>query len=222
MALTSIDPVRTYYRVTASLVGRILLFFAAGWCGVFLGRLAVAVDSWGALADPAAVLAGIFGEGLGVIGEVLVLVFWPVGTAGSAAGVSIWLFLPAMLVLAVTFVVFVYSEEPAPAWWLGLVGFSAVIHVLGAGDAPLVSWLVLAAILAGVGAALWWALLAWHPELVESLGDFLRGRSSRPGYSQIRKQAPPGAWPEPVEGWEHSSGREGTARKGIGRRSGNE
>jgi hypothetical protein len=202
MPLISIDPIENYYRVATSLVGRVMLFFAAGWCGVFLGRLTVAFHSFRDLLDPGQIITEIFGSGYGVIGEVLAMVFWPVATAGSAGEVSVWLFLFSMLILAVVFAVFVYSEEPAPAWWLGLVGFSATIHVIGSDDATAVSWLILIVVLAGLGSAFWWSLLVWHPELCESVGDLFRGRSSRPGYSQIRKKAPPGAWPEPVDGWE--------------------
>lgn len=194
MPIVSIDPVENYYRVATSLVGRVVLFFSAGWCGLFLARLSVAIDSWRALVEPQVVLVNIFGSGFGIIGELLALVFWPVSTAGSSAEISVWFFFFAMMLLAVVFAVFVYSEEPAPAWWLGLTGFVAVVHVVGVGDAALFSWLVLLTIVVGLGAALWWSLLVWHPELVESVSDLFRGRSSRPGYSQIRKQAPPGTW----------------------------
>lgn len=183
MSHLSIDPVSNYYRVTQTLFGRVMLFFAAGWCGVFLGRLSVAFRSLDDLIRPWEVMGQIFGGGLGVIGEFLIMAFWPVSTANSAASVSVWLFFFAMAVMAVVFVVFIYSEEPAPAWWLGLVGFSATLHVLGADSPPWVSWGVLLVILTGIGSALWWALRLFHPELVESVGDLLRGRSSRPGYS---------------------------------------
>ena len=188
MAQLSIDPVSNYYRVAQTLFGRVLLFFAAGWCGLFLGRIALAVETWGELIRPWEVMGGLFGEGLGIIGELLIMAFWPISAALSSVEVSIWLFFFTMTVLAVTFAVFVYSEEPAPAWWLGLVGFAATVHVAGGEDANVVSWVVLLAILMGIGAAFWWALRVFHPELIESFGDLMRGRSSRPGYSSYAKR----------------------------------
>ncbi|MCB1078640.1 MAG: hypothetical protein KDM64_12505 [Verrucomicrobiae bacterium] len=201
MPILSIDPIQNYYRVTTSLFGRIMLFFAAGWTGVFLGRLSLAINHWNDFLHPGAILQSVFGSGFNIIGELLIMVFFPVAVATVSSHVSVWLFLFSMLVTAIVFVVFVYSEEPAPAWWLGLAAFTAIIIVVGA-EATLVSWLVLIVILGAIGAALWWSLLVWHPELVESVGDLFRGRSSRPTYSEIRRKAPPGAWPEPVKGWD--------------------
>ncbi len=182
MAQLSIDPVTNYYRVAQSLVGRILLFFAAGWCGIFLGRFCLIFEEFGDLVRPWERMENFFGGGLGVIGELLIMVFWPVSTISSASGVSIWLFFLALGIIAVVFAVFIYSEEPAPAWWLGLVGMTSILHVIGDDEPALVSWAVLIVVSAGIGAALWWALRIFHPELVESVGDLLRGRSSRPGY----------------------------------------
>lgn len=202
MAQLSIDPVTNYYRVAQTLVGRILLFFVAGWCGIFLGRISVAFQEFGDLARPWKVMDELIpNDGLGVIGEVLIMVFWPVSAMSSASGISVWLFFLAMGVTAITFAVFIYSEEPAPAWWLGLVGFTATLHVIGDEDSAVVSWIILITILTGIGSALWWALRVFHPELVESVGDLLRGRSSRPGYSSYAKRPMErDAIPEPPKG----------------------
>lgn len=204
MAQLSIDPVSNYYRVAQSLFGRIMLFFAAGWCGLFLGRVSLAFEEFRDLLTPWEVFGNLFGSGLGVIGEILIMVCWPLSTAMSAANASIWLFFFAMAVMAVVFVVFIYSEEPAMAWWLGLVGFTSIIHVMGDHDPNLVSWLVLLMILSGIGAAFWWALRMFHPELLESVGDLFRGRSSRPSYSSYAKRREPTReiWPAPVKGWD--------------------
>lgn len=182
MAQLSIDPVTNYYRVAQSLFGRIMLFFAAGWFGIFLGRFCLIFEEFGDLLRPWDRMDSFFGGGLGVIGEILIMAFWPVSTISSASGISIWLFFLAMGVIAIVFAVFIYSEEPAPAWWLGLVGFTSILHVIGDDEPALVSWVVLIAVSAGIGAAFWWALRIFHPELLESIGDLLRGRSSRPGY----------------------------------------
>ena len=182
MTQLSIDPVTNYYRVGQTLFGRVLLFFFAGWTGLFLGRICATFREFADILRPWEGMTNFFGSGFGIIGEILVMVFWPVSTVMSASHVTIWLFFLALAVIAVVFVVFIYSEEPAPAWWLGLVGFVATLHVAGDNDATIATWTVLLVLLSGIGAAFYWALRVFHPELCESIGDLLRGRSSRPGY----------------------------------------
>jgi hypothetical protein len=77
-----------------------------------------------------------------------------------------------------------------------------VVHVVGFEDATAVSWLVLLFFLGGIGSAFWWTLQIYHPELIQTVGDLFRGRSSRPpSVMSARHKAPPGTWPDPVEGW---------------------
>lgn len=182
MAQLSIDPVTNYYRVGQTLLGRVLLFFLAGWCGIFLGRFCATFEKLGDLLRPWEGMSKFFGAGFGVIGELLVMAFWPISTVMSASNINIWLFFLAISVIAIVFVVFIYSEEPAPAWWLGLVGFVAVMHVAGINNPSVAAWIMLSFIITGIGAALYWALRVFHPELCESVGDLLKGRNSRPGY----------------------------------------
>ena len=205
MAQLSIDPIQTYYRVAGSLIGRILLYFAAGWCGILLARISLGFQEPGDLLDWSGMGSEVFSGGW--IMELLAMVGWPITAMMVSAAFSVWLFLLTMLVMAVAFVVFIYTEEPAPAWWIGLTAFVSVIFMIALEKhATWVSWSVLIFILSGLGAAFWWALRVWHPELVESVGALFSGRGEgRPdpsSYSQIRKKAPPGAWGNPLKGWD--------------------
>lgn len=210
MAQLSIDPIQTYYRVAGSLIGRILLYFAAGWSGIFLTRISLGFREPGDLLDWSGLFSGMFDGGW--IMELLAMVGWPITAMITSASFSVWLFLPTLLVMAVTFVVFIYTEEPAPAWWIGLTTFVSLIFMISLEDqATWVSWTVLIFILSGLGAAFWWALRVWHPELVESVGALFSGRGGgKPnpaGYSQIRKKAPPGAWGTPLKGWDDNDSK---------------
>lgn len=202
MPQLSIDPIRTYYSVAKSLIGRILLFYIAGWCGVFLGRIAVVFQSWNDFLEPADAFGSVFFGDHSIIIELIMMVAWPMMTAASAAHFSIGLFLVVMPFIVITFVVFIYSEEPPPAWCLAVVAITSVVHVTGFDDANGISWLVLVVFLAGIGSAFWWTLQIYHPELIQTVGDLFRGRSSRPAsVLSERHKAPPGTWPDPVEGW---------------------
>jgi len=202
MAQLSIDPIRTYFNVSKSLVGRILLFYLAGWAGVFLGRLAAVFQEWDDFLEPHEAFIGVFTPEHSAVVEFILMVAWPAMTAGSAAHFSVGLFLLVMPAIVITFVIFIYSEEPPPAWCLALIAVTSTIHVIGFEEATAVSWGVLIVFLAGIGSAFWWTLQVYHPELVETLGDLFRGRSSRPvSVMSERHKAPPGTWPDPVEGW---------------------
>ncbi|MCP5541914.1 MAG: hypothetical protein H7A53_13615 [Akkermansiaceae bacterium] len=207
MPVQPIDPIGVFQNATTSLVGRVLLFFAGGWVGLLVGRIAAAFDSWGDLFRPFEVSGRVFSGSF--VTELLVMAFWPATTVVSAARVSVWLFFLAAGFLAVLAIVFLYTEEPAPAWWLAIVAVTSLIPPLAWEEPDAVSLAVLAFFWIGLGALGWWTLRIWHPELVESAAALLKGDKNRPEPEiSPRRKAPKNAWGRPVEGVDAEAGDE--------------
>ncbi len=211
-----IDPVETVYSTGTSLIGRILLFFSAGWVGLLLGRVARAFDDWEDFLHPGSVFGRVFG---GLEEELLAMALWPFVALYLTASAHLGLFFLVLIGSAVVFFVLVWTEEPAPLWWLILVAVTSLVPVFGTEDRmawPAVA--VLAVFWIGLGAVGWWVLRAYHPEVVEVVADVVHGRigKDRPDKGPPptpRRKAPPGTWPKGVAGFE---GDDDAAETGTG------
>ncbi len=205
MPVAKLDPVDAFYSVGASLLGRIFLFFSAGWVGIFLARVAVQFREWQDFLNPGEAIGGVFSD---FTTEVSVMTLWPIVALYLAGRDSAALFLCELVVLGVFFYLLVWTEEPTPFWWLILVGVISLIAVLTWEDHfNWVSTLALVVPLSGLGMLGWWALRAYHPELVEKADDVIQGRTGedapmRGAPPTPRRKAPPGTWPKGVPGFD--------------------
>ena len=201
-----IDPVEAWTSAGSTLIGRLLLFFSAGWFGLGLGQVANGFVEWSDFLAPWHALDNLFDGGL------FAFVFWPI-TVFFLAKIPV-LLVVALLGIGAAFFVFVYTEEPAPFWWLVVAAIASVGPVVGdvGHEFSLPSWIVLAFFWTGLGFAAWWTLQKWHPEAVETMKGLTRGESARPEPRTPRRKAPPNTWGKPVQGWDgEESGNEDEA-----------
>ena len=191
-----IDPVEAWHTAGSSLIGRIFLFFSAGWFGLGLGQVANGFSEWKDFLTPWYAFDEMFAGGL------FAFVFWPI-TVFFLAKVPVILIL-ALIGLGAAFFVFIYTEEPAPFWWLVIAAIASLGPVVGdvGHEFSLSSWIVLAFFWIGLGFAGWWALRKWHPEIVEKGENLLQGSDHQPRPQFSRRKAPPDTWGEPVKGWD--------------------
>jgi len=192
---SKIDPIDAWTSAGSSLIGRLLLFFSAGWFGLCLGQVANGFDEWSDFLRPWYAVTD-FDVGL------FAFVFWPI-TVFFLAKIPV-LLIVALLGIGAAFFVFVYTDEPAPFWWLVVAAIASVGPMVGDGahEFSLPFWIVLAFFWTGLGFAAWWTLQKWHPEVVEKLKEVTQGERARPEARTPRRKAPPNTWGKPVKGWD--------------------
>ena len=120
-----------------------------------------------------------------------------------------------MVLMPVCLVVLVWSEEPAPFWWLLLVAGTAAVPVV-VEQKFVVNWpsiVMLAMFLAGCAFMGWWLLRKFHPEVVEAVGNLVSGDPKEDSTPPPRRKAPPNTWPKGVKGF---SGDDDEYRDGDG------
>lgn len=201
MPLAKIDPVETFYSVGSSLIGRILLFFLAGWVGMLIGRVAYTFYNWDDFLDPAGAIGKLWMGELHT--ELLALILWPVGVLFLSAQSSVLLFFLLAISIAICFYLLVWTEEPAPLWWLVLVAVTSLVPVFCLDEVRAPAVLVLAIFWIGFGILFWWLLRRYHPEVISAMEKVVQGgldESAPP--PTPRRKAPPGTWPKGVKGFE--------------------
>jgi hypothetical protein len=201
MPVAKIDPVETFYSVGSSLVGRALLFFSAGLVGSLVGRVAALFEEWEDFLQPLEVLSRLSWRGFAE--ECWGVILWPAVSILSTAANNVPLFFVLIISVAITFYTLVWTEEPAPFWWLVLASATALVPVFSTeADISWPSVVVLLAFLLGFGFLGWWALRKYHPEVVEVVGNVVKGDPVESPPPPPRRKAPPGTWPEGVKGFE--------------------
>ena len=199
MPVAKIDPVETFYSVGSSLVGRIFLFFSAGWVGLFLGAVAASFGEWQELLNPVGMLNDVIHF---IVDEFWLFLVWPLIALFWAAFENVGLFFFLLLFFAVAFLVMVFTEQSALLWWLIVVAVVSTLPLF-MGDA--FSWpgfTVLAFFWMGFGSLGWWLLRKYHPEVVEVVGNVMQGNPEEKLPPAPRRKAPPGSWPDGVEGFD--------------------
>jgi len=165
------DPIDSFHSVGSTLIGRLFLFYSAGMAGLALGWLAQGFEDWRDFLHPMDVLENLMSGGLGE--TVMLLLLWPLVSLGAFA--SPWFFLIFALTMGVVFLIMVYTEEPAPLWWLGMVAVTSLVPAMGrvSGNGwGASSWLVLGVFWIGIGSAAFYVWRADYPagkELIERL-----------------------------------------------------
>ena len=200
--MAKIDPVETFYSVGSSLFGRILLFFAAGWVGLLLGRVAAAFQRWDDFLIRGRGFRYLFDDLFVELGSLL---FWPIIVLFSTASDNVALFFLLLTVSGVGFFLLVWTEEPVPLCWLAMVAVTSLVPVFVWEPFRVPALLVLVFFWAGLSAAAWWALQRDHPEVIDAVGGMMQGRAAEPDSeadSKPRRKAPPNTWPKGVEGFE--------------------
>jgi len=171
--MLKLDPVDAFYSVGSSLLGRWLLFFSSGMVGLALGWVAESFEEWDDFLRPMNALENLIS---GSPGEFLMwLALWPVVSMTTLT--RPWFFLIFALTVGVVFVVMIYTEEPAPLWWLGMVAISSLVPAMGEDSGDVwngSSWLVLGVFWLGLGAAAFYVWRRDYPggrELFESMAE---------------------------------------------------
>ena len=200
MSVAKIDPVETFYSVGSSLVGRIFLFFSAGWVGLLIGVVAESFGTWEDFLTP----LNAFPDFLDFTSQdLLMFLFWPLLVLIWAGSENAGLFFFFLFLFTAGFFAMVFSEVPVPLWWLVLVTATSSVPVLAFGGIHWPSVTLLAFFWAGMAPLAWWLLRKYHSGLVETLGNVVQGGlGENEPPPPARRKAPSGTWPEGVEGFE--------------------
>lgn len=155
----ALDPLDLLTNAGGSLVRRILSFFAYGWMGLFLGRLASAFQQWEDFLTPWKAFTGL----LQGPEEIFYFTLWPAAVVLGLAKTP-WLLIGFLILLACAFLAIVYSDEPSPLWALSLIGALSILPLVG-DPWVLPPWVVLAFEWLGLGSLGWWLYQRHHGPL---------------------------------------------------------
>lgn len=186
-----LDPIDIFVSTSSSMVGRMLQFFAAGWLGMLLGRIAIVFEEPADFLNLADAFSQTF-EDTQFAEEFLLFVFWPLLVIFGGFVIWIGLGFAAMIFMATAFFKFISDDGPKPIWWLVLVLLTSLLPIWE--DGTVCAWGVLVFFWAGLGAFGWWALRAYHPGVVETVDDVMHGRNPMKKPTTPPKKAPKNAW----------------------------
>lgn len=158
-----LDPLDLFAGTGASLIRRIVGYLLYGWVGIVLGRIAVAFEKWQDLLNP----WRVFQKDLLLGGDVeaLLLILWPVLVPLALIKVP-WLLLLFIPLIAFSFFVIVFAEEPSPLWgWALVLGISATPLAVMHESAGTPSWFMLAFEWVGLVSIGWWLHQRHHGPL---------------------------------------------------------
>lgn len=170
----SIDPVDNMFGTGTSLLGRVLTAFASGWIGNAVSRVCGSFTSWYDLTHPVEVFSSVFDD-FGVE-EVLGFVFWPLIVIYYLLKIPFYvLFL--VPVVATCLIRILFTDDPILFW--ALVVVAVLAPGLAMSDGNLWSLVPLVLAYTGIGAGLWWALHAEHPEWLDEWEEWRERRAER-------------------------------------------
>ncbi len=156
----SLDPIDLLTSTGGSLFRRILSFFAYGWVGLLLGRIATAFQEWENFLHPGHAFSQIF-EGPH---EIMVFLCWPGFVLVGLAKIP-WLFLVCLPLIGFSFLAIVYGDNPSPFWALALIAGMSLTPLAMGETWILVSWITLAFEWTGLGSLGWWLYQRYHGPL---------------------------------------------------------
>jgi hypothetical protein len=201
-----LDPIDIFVSTSSSMVGRMFQFFAAGWLGLLLGRIAIVFEEPADFLNLADAFSQTF-EYTEFADEFLLFLFWPFLVIVGGFVVWIGLGFAAMVFMATAFFTFISDEGPKPIWWLVLVLLTSLLPMWE--DGTVWSWGVLVFFWIGLGAFGWWALRSYHPEVAETVDDVMHGRKPARRPTAPPKKAPKNAWGKHARGdWDSGDNEE--------------
>ena len=96
-----------------------------------------------------------------------------------------------------------FTEQPAPLWWLIIVAVVSTLPLFMIDNFSWPGFTVLAFFWVGLVSLGWWLLRKYHPEVIDVVEKVVQGgvgESDQP--PTPHRKAPPGTWPDGVEGFE--------------------
>lgn len=163
----SIDPIQTMFGTGVSLVGRVLVAFAAGWIGILLSRICAATTEWEEVYQLHEVIGSVL---VGGPVEILFFAFWPlIGIYFLFVQTFYGILLVPTLILALYKIVM--SDDPILFW--GLLIIAVLLPGFSIQFGTLWSLVPLTMLTTGLGAGLWWSLKLEHGEWIDTVSDWI-------------------------------------------------
>lgn len=158
----SIDPITNLFATGSSIIGRVIISFAAGWLGNFLSKLCASFNDWGDFTNPMGVMSDVVDIFTPM--ELLNIVLWPLIVLHYLLSAPIYGLL-LMIVIMVCLYKILRADDPVLFWAVLLV--ASLTPGLPITHGNLCSLVPFSVIGAGLGAALWYAVNLDHPEWVD-------------------------------------------------------